>query len=141
MYHAGSVGIIMSGWLGAVNYGVIVANDVDCPAAQVTLGPALSSRRRVRSQPMSLAEIHAAIPHREPFLLVDEIVERERIADRLPQDVSRPDEDFFAGHYPGYPLMPGVLLCEAAMQAGAVLLSGQCLPPTQWRARCRWPRG
>jgi len=73
---------------------------------------------------MSLAEIHAAIPHRDPFLLIDEIVERDdrRIVCRK---TFRPDEYFYAGHYPSYPLTPGVLLCEAAMQAGAVLLSGQ----------------
>jgi 3-hydroxyacyl-[acyl-carrier-protein] dehydratase len=66
--------------------------------------------------------ILAAIPHREPFLLVDEIVERteSRI---VCTKVFSGREDFFAGHYPDYPLVPGVLLCEAAMQAGAVLLS------------------
>jgi 3-hydroxyacyl-[acyl-carrier-protein] dehydratase len=71
---------------------------------------------------MSLAEIHAAIPHREPFLLLDEIVERDekRIVCRK---TFHGDEYFYAGHYPGMPLTPGVLLCEAAMQAGAVLLS------------------
>jgi 3-hydroxyacyl-[acyl-carrier-protein] dehydratase len=72
---------------------------------------------------MSLAEIQAAIPHRAPFLLIDEIVQRDerRIVCRK---TFRPDEYFYAGHYPHYPLTPGVLLCEAAMQAGAVLLSG-----------------
>ena len=39
--------------------------------------------------------------------------------------VFRGTEDFFAGHYPGYPIVPGVLLCEAAMQCGAILLSSQ----------------
>ncbi len=71
---------------------------------------------------MSLAEIHAAIPHREPFLLIDEIVERadKRIVCRKR---FTGQEFFYAGHYPNFPLTPGVLLCEAAMQAGAVLLS------------------
>jgi 3-hydroxyacyl-[acyl-carrier-protein] dehydratase len=69
-------------------------------------------------------EIYDAIPHREPFLLVDEIVERSdtRI---VCTKTFRGTEDFFAGHYPGYPLVPGVLLCEAAMQCGAILLSKQ----------------
>lgn len=71
---------------------------------------------------MSLAEIHAAIPHRDPFLLVDEIVRREaaRIVCRKRFTGS---EAFYAGHYPGRPITPGVLLCEAAIQAGAILLA------------------
>ena len=71
---------------------------------------------------MSLAEILAAIPHRPPMLLLDEIVEweHERIVCRK---TFQPDEWFFQGHYPDFPLVPGVILCEAAMQAGAVLLS------------------
>lgn len=76
---------------------------------------------------MSIQEIHAAIPHRPPFLLVDEIVERsdERIVCRK---TFREDEWYFAGHYPAFPIAPGVLLCEAAMQAGAILLA-QLEPP------------
>ena len=71
---------------------------------------------------MSLAAIHDAIPHRAPFLLVDEIVEwgERRIVCRK---TFSGDEFFYQGHYPQFPLTPGVLLCEAAMQAGAILLS------------------
>ncbi len=70
----------------------------------------------------SLAEIHDAIPHREPFLLVDEIVSRDERRIVCRKRFSG-DEFFYRGHYPNYPLTPGVLLCEAGMQAGAVLLS------------------
>jgi 3-hydroxyacyl-[acyl-carrier-protein] dehydratase len=64
--------------------------------------------------------IRAAIPHREPFLFVDEIVAEEpdllRTRWRVP-----PEADFLRGHYPGRPLVPGVILCESAFQAGAIL--------------------
>ena len=71
---------------------------------------------------MTREQILAAIPHRDPFLLVDEIVELsdERI---VCTKTFSGEEDFFAGHYPGFPLVPGVLLCEASMQCGAILLS------------------
>ncbi len=71
---------------------------------------------------MSLEAIKAAIPHREPFLLVDEIV--EQTADHiLCRKTFTGREFWYTGHYPDFPLTPGVLLCEAAMQAGAVLLA------------------
>jgi len=71
---------------------------------------------------MSRAEIEAAIPHREPFLLLDEIVQQSDDT-ILCRKTFQPDEWFFRGHYPDSPIVPGVLLCEACMQAGAVLLS------------------
>ena len=67
-------------------------------------------------------EILNAIPHRPPFLYVDTIVERKEDG-IVCRKTFEPDEYFFAGHYPGFPLVPGVILCEAAMQAGAVFLS------------------
>ncbi len=71
---------------------------------------------------MFLEAIKSAIPHREPFLLVDEVVDQSdsRIVCRKR---FTGEEFWYAGHYPKFPLTPGVLLCEAAMQAGAVLLS------------------
>jgi 3-hydroxyacyl-[acyl-carrier-protein] dehydratase len=71
---------------------------------------------------MTREQILQAIPHRDPFLLVDEIVEQDENRIVCVKTFSG-REEFFAGHYPGYPLVPGVLLCEAAMQAGAILLS------------------
>ncbi len=71
---------------------------------------------------MSLTPIKAAIPHREPFLLIDKIVEQEENRIVCQKELSG-DEFWFRGHYPDFPLMPGVLLCEAAMQCGAILLS------------------
>src|SRR5689334_13182771 len=76
--------------------------------------------------PMSLAEILAAIPHRPPMLLVDEIMERSE-QKIVCKKTFRTEEFFFQGHYPGFAIVPGVILCEAAMQAGAVLLSNQVI--------------
>lgn len=71
---------------------------------------------------MSRQAIYDAIPHREPFLLVDEILEQSDSRIVCAKTFTG-REDFFAGHYPGYPVVPGVLLCEAAMQSGAILLA------------------
>ena len=67
-------------------------------------------------------DILNAIPHRPPFLYVDTIVERKEDG-IVCRKTFEPDEYFFAGHYPDFPLVPGVILCEAAMQAAAVFLS------------------
>jgi 3-hydroxyacyl-[acyl-carrier-protein] dehydratase len=64
--------------------------------------------------------IEAILPHRVPFLLLDEIVELEPGARCVAQRRLRPDEFWFAGHFPGNPVMPGVLIVEALAQTGAV---------------------
>ena len=64
----------------------------------------------------------ALLPHRYPFLLVDRVVEivaAERIVALKNVTINEP---FFPGHFPGYPVMPGVLLCEAVVQAGGILV-------------------
>ena len=70
----------------------------------------------------TLHKILDRIPHRPPFLFLDEIVEHEH-GRVVCQKTFREEEPFFQGHYPGFPLVPGVLLCESAMQAGALLLT------------------
>ncbi len=67
-------------------------------------------------------EVTRAIPHRPPFLFVDRVVEVSDSKIRATRRMD-PQEAFFAGHYPGFPIMPGVLVCEAIFQAGAILLS------------------
>jgi len=62
------------------------------------------------------------IPHRPPFLFVDEIVS-ETPDGLVARRTWREDEDFYKGHYPGTPITPGVLLCEAVFQTGALYLS------------------
>ncbi len=66
--------------------------------------------------------IEKLIPHRPPFLFVDEIIAESDDTLTTRRRV-RPDEDFFKGHYPGNPIMPGVLICEAVFQSGCVFLS------------------
>jgi 3-hydroxyacyl-[acyl-carrier-protein] dehydratase len=73
------------------------------------------------SEPGTLPPLLEIIPHRPPFLLLDEVLDRTE--DRvIARRTLRPDEYFFQGHYPGRPIMPGVLMCEMALQAGAYLM-------------------
>lgn len=82
---------------------------------------------------LGLRKVLEHIPHREPFLFVDELVEigERRIRARKYID---PTLDFFRGHYPDEPIMPGVLLCECCFQAGALLMSHRAKPRASVRA-------
>ena len=66
--------------------------------------------------------ITALIPHRDPFLWVDRIISSSPGLIVTEKDISS-DLDIFKGHYPGQPVLPGVLLCEAIFQTGALLTS------------------
>ena len=70
--------------------------------------------------PLSRAEIEAILPHRDPFLLLDEVVELVPGSRVVARKVVREDEWYLSGHFPGNPIMPGVLMVEALAQAGAV---------------------
>jgi 3-hydroxyacyl-[acyl-carrier-protein] dehydratase len=76
------------------------------------------------------AAIEAAIPHRDPFLFVERVLERS--ADRLVSEWRvAPELDCFRGHFPGEPLLPGVLFCEFAFQSAALLLADAAAPAEQ----------
>lgn len=72
--------------------------------------------------PLDIIELMDILPHRYPFLLIDRVVEvvrKKRIVAIKNVTINEP---FFQGHFPGYPIMPGVLIVEAVAQAGGALL-------------------
>lgn len=71
---------------------------------------------------LDVSEIQEIIPHRDPFLLIDRIDELEAGVRAAGVKFVTPDEPYFPGHFPGHPVMPGVLIVEALAQVGAVAL-------------------
>lgn len=96
-----------------------------CSIREVGFCFAFASIEPILSIPILMpSTVTESIPHRPPFLFVDEIVS-ESPDGLVARRTWRADEDFYRGHYPGAPITPGVLLCEAVFQAGAVYLSRQ----------------
>lgn len=71
---------------------------------------------------MERSDIEQLIPHRDPFLWLDEVTELTESSVSARKFVSA-DLDVFRGHYPQQPVLPGVLICEALFQAGALLIA------------------
>jgi 3-hydroxyacyl-[acyl-carrier-protein] dehydratase len=71
---------------------------------------------------LDIIEIQAILPHRYPFLLIDRVIEMERMKRVVAIKNVTANEPYFSGHFPGFPIMPGVLIVEAIAQAAGALL-------------------
>lgn len=74
---------------------------------------------------LNIEQIKEIIPHRYPFLLVDKVIEQEEGKRVVGIKNVTVNEPFFQGHFPDYPVMPGVLILEALAQTGAIAVLGQ----------------
>ena len=82
----------------------------------------MSTENRPTATSLDINEIMQILPHRYPFLLIDRVVELVRMQRIVAIKNVTINEPFFQGHFPRYPIMPGVLMVEAMAQAGGALL-------------------
>ena len=102
---------------GAIQYNLAFELKLMIDSAHTIEAPATAGKTL-----LDINEIQKILPHRYPFLLIDrvlELVRKERIVALKNVTINEP---FFAGHFPGAPIMPGVLIIEAIAQAGGALL-------------------
>jgi UDP-3-O-[3-hydroxymyristoyl] N-acetylglucosamine deacetylase/3-hydroxyacyl-[acyl-carrier-protein] dehydratase len=94
----------------------------------VLLARAIAQALRKETTVLGIEEIMKVLPHRYPFLLVDRVLEMDekRIVGVKNVTINEP---FFQGHFPGHPIMPGVLIIEAMAQVGGMLLMGSVPEP------------
>ncbi len=96
------------------------SEDTVAPEGPVAASPVQSPPPA--SQTLDIVEIMAILPHRYPFLLIDRVIEMERKKRIVALKNVTANEPHFTGHFPTYPIMPGVLIVEAMAQAGGALL-------------------
>jgi len=98
----------------------------DTTTANTSLNEPLSATQPTaatgQAGPLDINQIQAILPHRYPFLLIDRVLEIERRKKIVAIKNVTINEPFFVGHFPGYPIMPGVLIVEAMAQAGGAML-------------------
>src|SRR5271155_596457 len=94
------------------------------PSRYNSLLPTMSAEnpKPETKQVLEITDVMAILPHRFPFLLIDRVIERSRMKRIVAIKNVTINEPFFTGHFPGYPIMPGVLVVEAMAQAGGLLL-------------------
>lgn len=80
---------------------------------------------------MDIEQVMQYLPHRYPFLLIDKVIELELGKSITAIKNVTINEPFFQGHFPGHPIMPGVLIIEAMAQVGGMLLLGTIEDPDQ----------
>ncbi len=99
-------------------------------AGTVRLVRELTKRACKETQVIEIEEILRVLPHRYPFLLVDRVVEYDEGKRVVGLKNVTINEPFFQGHFPGHPIMPGVLIIEAMAQVGGILLMASVPDPT-----------